>query len=141
MDSVYAILPTVNAVLNATSGVLIAIGLTLVRQGRRQAHRRVMLAAVATSAVFLICYLTYHIHVGHVRFAAHGWPRVIYFAILISHTILAAVVVPLILVTLVRALRGRFERHRKIARWTYPVWMYVSVTGVVVYLMLYHLFA
>jgi uncharacterized membrane protein YozB (DUF420 family) len=100
-----------------------------------------MLAAVITSAVFLICYLTYHAHVGHVRFPGHGWPRPVYFAILISHTLLAVTVVPLVIVTLSRALRGRFARHRAAARWTYPVWMYVSVTGVVVYLMLYHLFA
>ena len=100
-----------------------------------------MLAAVVTSALFLVCYLTYHAHVGHVRFPAQGWPRSVYFTILATHTVLAAAVVPLVIVTLDRALRGRYERHRQAARWTYPVWLYVSVTGVVVYLMLYHLYA
>lgn len=141
MASIYVALPVVNAVLNATSAVLIVRGVWLVRQGRRQSHRRVMLAAVATSALFLVSYLVYHAHVGSVRFPAHGWPRPLYFAILITHTLLAAAVVPLVIVTLVRALRGRYDRHRRIARWTYPVWLYVSITGVVIYLMLYQIFA
>jgi uncharacterized membrane protein YozB (DUF420 family) len=140
VPSFYTTLPAVNALLNATSAVLIAIGITLVRRGHPHAHKRVMLAAVVTSALFLISYLTYHAHVGNVRFTGQGWPRPVYFAILISHTILAAAVVPLVIVTLARALRGGFDRHRKAARWTYPVWIYVSVTGVVIYLMLYHLF-
>jgi uncharacterized membrane protein YozB (DUF420 family) len=135
------ILPTINALLNAASALLIAVGIVNIRRGRRAAHQRLMLAAVATSSLFLICYLWYHAHVGSVHFPAHGWPRPLYFCILTSHTILAVVVVPLVLVTLVRALRGRFERHRASARWTYPIWLYVSVTGVVVYLMLYHIFA
>jgi uncharacterized membrane protein YozB (DUF420 family) len=135
------ILPTINATLNATSALLIVAGILLIRRGRPNAHKRAMLAAVATSSLFLICYLWYHAHVGSVHFPAQGWPRRLYFAILISHTILAAATVPLVIVTVVRALRGRYERHRASARWTYPVWLYVSVTGVVVYLMLYHLFA
>lgn len=141
MASAYDILPAVNAVLNATSFLLILIGVSLIRRGNQQAHKRVMLAAVVTSALFLICYLTFHAHAGNVRFQGHGWPRPVYFAILISHTLLAVTVVPLVIVTLVRALRGRFEKHRRSAKWTYPVWMYVSVTGVVIYLMLYQIFA
>ncbi len=137
----YHILPAVNAFLNATSAVLIATGVVLVRRGRRQAHKRVMLAAVVTSSLFLLSYIWYHAHVGTVRFAGHGWPRPVYFIVLGSHTVLAAVVVPLVIVTVARALRGRLERHRASARWTYPVWLYVSVTGVVIYLMLYQLFA
>lgn len=136
----YSVFPALNAVLNGTSALLIVIGVVLIRSHRREAHKRVMLAAVVTSSLFLMSYLYYHAHVGSVRFEAHGLPRRIYFAILISHTILAAVVVPLVLLTLTRALRGRFERHRKSARWTYPVWLYVSVTGVVIYIMLYRLF-
>jgi uncharacterized membrane protein YozB (DUF420 family) len=133
-------LPAVNAVLNGTSAILIAIGIVLIRRGRRTAHKRFMLAAVVTSTLFLVCYLWYHAQVGNVRFTAYGWPRPLYFFILITHTILAAAVVPLVVVTVVRALRGRLARHRASARWTYPVWLYVSVTGVVIYLMLYRLF-
>jgi uncharacterized membrane protein YozB (DUF420 family) len=132
--------PTINAILNATSAILITTGIVLIRQGKRTAHKRVMLAAVVTSTLFLISYLWYHAHVGSVHFPGQGWPRPVYFAILTTHTILAAATVPLVLVTLTRALRGRFDRHRASARWTYPVWLYVSVTGVVVYVMLYHLF-
>ncbi len=136
----YSAFPVLNAFLNGTSAVLIATGVLLIRKQRRVAHKRVMLAAFVTSSVFLACYLYYHAHAGHVKFAGHGLSRRVYFAILTSHTILAAVVVPLVIVTLVRAFRGRFDRHRLIARWTYPVWLYVSVTGVVIYLMLYKLF-
>ena len=100
-----------------------------------------MLTALATSTLFLVSYLYYHYHVGSVHFRGQGWSRPIYFTILTSHTILAAVIVPLIIITLTRALRERFDRHRVIARWTYPLWMYVSVTGVIVYVMLYHLYA
>jgi len=135
------ILPTINAALNAASAVLIVVGILLIRRGNRAAHRRAMLAAVFTSSLFLLCYLWYHAHVGSVHFPAHGWPRPLYFSILTTHTVLAAAVVPLVLITLIRALRGRFDRHRASARWTYPVWLYVSVTGVIVYLMLYHLYA
>jgi putative membrane protein len=134
-------LPTLNALLNGASAILIAIGIVLIRRGHRAAHKRFMLAAVVTSSLFLISYLWYHAHVGSVHFPGQGWPRQVYFVILTTHTILAAVVVPLVLVTVVRAWRGRFERHRASARWTYPVWLYVSVTGVVIYVMLYHLFA
>lgn len=136
----YAIFPVINAVLNGASTVLIATGIVLIRCKRRVAHKRVMLTAVVTSSLFLISYLYYHAHVGNVRFQGHGYSRPVYFAILISHTVLAAAVVPLVLVTLTRALGGRFDRHRQSARWTYPVWLYVSVTGVVIYFMLYRLF-
>ena len=135
------LLPAINAVLNGTSAVLVAAGIVLIRHKKRTAHKRVMLAAVGTSTLFLLCYLWYHVQVGNVRFTAYGWPRPVYFFILTTHTLLAIVVVPLVLVTVIRALRGRFERHRASARWTYPVWLYVSVTGVVIYLMLYCLFA
>ena len=136
----YAIFPVLNAVLNATSAVLIVTGIGLIRVGRREAHRGVMIAAVVSSSLFLASYLYYHYHVGSVRFTGQGWIRPVYFGILITHTILAATVIPLVITTLVRALRERFDRHRAIARWTYPIWLYVSVTGVVIYLMLYHLY-
>src|SRR5512146_1239111 len=134
-------LPAVNAVLNGTSAVLIAIGRSFIKRGKMQTHRRFMLAAVVTSTLFLISYLWYHAHVGSVRFQGQGWPRPVYFSILITHTVLAAAVVPLVLLTLTRGLRGRYSRHRAIARWTYPVWMYVSITGVIIYVLLYHVFA
>ena len=134
-----ASLPAVNATLNATSAVLLAFGYFYIRSGRVDAHRRCMLAALATSALFLTSYLIYHYHVGSVPFAGRGWIRGVYFTILITHTILAVVIVPLVLITLARALKGNFVRHRAIARWTLPLWFYVSVTGVVVYWMLYRL--
>jgi uncharacterized membrane protein YozB (DUF420 family) len=137
----YSIFPALNAVLNGTSAVLIATGVVLVKQRRTTAHRRVMWAAVITSSLFLISYLWYHAHVGSVPFQGQGWPRPLYFSILLTHTLLAAAVVPMVLVTVTRGLRERYDRHRASARWTYPVWLYVSVTGVVIYLMLYHLFA
>ena len=140
MPETLTILPAVNAVLNGTSAVLIATAFGYIRRGRVETHRKLMLAAVATSALFLISYLTYHFNVGSVRFEGQGWSRPLYFSILITHTILAATVVPLVLITLNHGLRQRFMRHRRIARWTFPVWMYVSVTGVVIYVMLYHLF-
>lgn len=114
-------------------------GRWLIARGRVQAHRNTMIAAVTTSILFLISYLYYHAHVGSVPFRPRGDIRILYFAILISHTILAVAIVPLVGVTLVRGLRERFEKHRAIARWTFPLWVYVSVTGVVVYLMLYHM--
>jgi uncharacterized membrane protein YozB (DUF420 family) len=132
-------LPALNAVLNASAATLLAAGYRMIRSGRREAHRRMMLGAVVVSALFLASYLTYHAQVGSVRFQKTGWIRAVYFAVLISHTVLAAAVPPLVLVTLYRAAKGRFERHRAIARITLPVWLYVSVTGVVVYVMLYHL--
>ena len=137
----YAIFPVINASLNSASAILLLIGHSLIKRGRMAAHRAVMLSAVATSALFLSSYLYYHYHVGSVHFRGPGWSRPIYFSILISHTILAAVIVPLIIITLIRALRERFDRHAAIARWTYPLWIYVSVTGVIVYFMLYHWFA
>ena len=137
----YAMFPAINATLNGTSGVLLFVGRRFIKRGNMAAHRVVMLAALTTSSIFLACYLYYHWHVGSVHFQGQGWSRPLYFSILISHTILAAAIVPLIIITLSRALRERFDQHRAIARWTYPLWMYVSVTGVIVYFMLYHLFA
>jgi protein SCO1 len=137
----FAIFPPINATLNGTSAVLLVTGRALIMRGRMAAHRAVMIAALVTSSVFLACYLYYHYHVGSVHFAGQGFWRPVYFTILISHTILAAVIVPMILITLVRALRERYDRHRAIARWTFPLWLYVSVTGVVVYFMLYQWFS
>ena len=130
-------LPAVNATLNATSAVLLAIGYVLIRSGRRDAHKKTMLAAFCVSVVFLICYLIYHAQVGSVKYPGTGTIRTIYLTILLTHTILAASVPVLAIITLRRALKGNFPHHRKIARWTLPIWMYVNVTGVVVYLMLY----
>ena len=132
-------LPTLNAALNTTSAVLLLTGWRLIRRGRRDAHRRAMLAALATSTLFLVSYLAYHFQVGSVRFTGQGPIRTVYFAILVSHTVLAAAIVPLVLLTLARALRGRFEAHRALARVTAPLWLWVSVSGVVVYWMLYRL--
>jgi len=137
----YAMFPVIDASLNGASAVLLVTGRTLIKQGKMAAHRAVMIAALLSSSIFLACYLYYHWHVGSVRFQGQGWSRPVYFSILISHTILAAVIVPMIIITLSRALHERFDRHRAIARWTYPLWLYVSVTGVIVYFMLYHLFA
>jgi uncharacterized membrane protein YozB (DUF420 family) len=137
----YAAFPVINATLNGTSAVLLLVGRGLIKRGRMAAHRVVMLTALVTSTLFLTSYLYYHAHVGSVRFQGQGWSRPVYFGILISHTVLAAAIVPLVIITLSRALRGRFDRHRAIARWTFPLWLYVSVTGVVIYLMLYKLFA
>ena len=137
----YAIFPVIDASLNGTSAVLLLVGRGFIKRGRMAAHRAVMIAALASSGIFLASYLYYHWHVGSVHFQGQGWSRPLYFSILISHTILAAAIVPLVIITLSRALRERFDRHRAIARWTYPLWMYVSVTGVIVYFMLYHLFA
>jgi uncharacterized membrane protein YozB (DUF420 family) len=132
-------LPTLNAILNATSAVLLATGFVLIRQRKREAHRKVMLTAFATSVAFLISYIVYHVQVGSVPFPKQGAIRTLYFTILLTHTALAATVPVLAIVTLRRALAARFDKHRKIAKWTLPIWLYVSVTGVVVYLMLYHL--
>src|SRR5438067_317566 len=135
----YAMFPALNAALNGSSAVLLLAGRWFISRGRMAVHRAFMIAALVTSSLFLISYLYYHAHVGSVHFQGQGWARPVYFTILISHTILAALVVPMVIITLSRALRERFDRHRAIARWTFPVWMYVSVTGVVVYVMLYHL--
>jgi len=132
-------LPAVNATLNATAAVLLVWGYILIRRKSIAAHRRVMIAAFATSSVFLCCYLIYHFNVGSVRFPRTGTERTVYLSILATHTALAAAVPPLAIITLTRGLRERFDRHRKIARWTLPVWLYVSVTGVVVYWMLYRM--
>lgn len=137
----YAIFPALNATLNGVSALLLITGRWLISRRRIAAHRAVMLAALAASTLFLISYLYYHAHVGSVHFRGQGWIRPLYFTILTSHTILAAVIVPLVIITLSRALHERFDRHRAIARWTFPLWLYVSVTGVVIYVMLYRLFA
>ena len=137
----YQRLPRVNAALNATSGLLLAFGYSMIRVRRTAAHAASMLAAVATSAAFLGCYVYYHAHVGSVRFEGAPALRSVYLTILGTHTLAAVGVVPLVLMTLARALRGRFAAHRVLARWTLPIWGYVSVTGVVVYWMLYRLTA
>ena len=133
-------LPHLNAFLNSTSAFFLIAGYGFIRAGRIQAHRTCQVTAVITSTVFLISYLTYHYYHGDTRFLGQGMVRPFYFAILISHVILAIVIVPLVLITLYRAVRLDFIRHRRIARWTLPLWLYVSVTGVIVYLMLYHFY-
>jgi len=134
-------LPAVNATLNGLSAVLLAAGFIAIKTGRKIAHRNCMIAAFCTSAVFLVCYLTYHITVKTVtHFVDPAWFRPYYLTLLATHTILAAAIVPMILITLHRARKEQFEAHKKIARWTWPLWMYVSVTGVVIYLLLYQIF-
>jgi uncharacterized membrane protein YozB (DUF420 family) len=130
----------VNALLNGTSALLLVTGYLLIRRRRVSAHRACMLAAFVASAVFLASYLTLRYYAGMTRFTGQGWIRPVYFSILVSHTILAAAIVPLALMTLTRALRARFDRHARIARWTLPLWLYVSVTGVLVYVILYRLY-
>ena len=130
-------LPTVNAVLNGTSAVLLAFGYLFIRRKKVNLHKACMVSAFVISTLFLVSYLIYHYHAGSKPFPGEGWTRPLYFAILISHIILATVTLPLSIVTLGRGLRGRFEKHRSIARWALPIWLYVSVTGVAVYLMLY----
>ena len=132
-------LPAINASLNATSAVLLVWGHMLMHKHRIRAHKRVMIAAFSVSVGFLVCYLIYHAQVGSVPFQKSGWLRPVYFTILISHTILAATVPFLAVITLWRGLKNKFAAHRAIARWTYPIWLYVNVTGVVVFLMLYKL--
>src|SRR5216683_770048 len=132
-------LPHLNALLNTTSAILLLAGFRFIRRGRIRAHRNCQLTALFSSTFFLASYLTYHYFHGATRFPGQGIARPIYFIILITHTILAVVIVPLIFVTLYRAVRLDFIRHKKIARWTLPLWLYVSVTGVIVYLMLYRL--
>lgn len=134
-----ATLPTVNATLNACSGALLVLGYWFIRQRRIAAHRACMLAAFAVSALFLLSYVIYHAQVGSRPFTGVGWIRTVYFAVLIPHVILAAAILPLAIITLRRGLRMDVIRHRRIARWTLPIWLYVSVTGVIVYWMLYHL--
>jgi len=134
------IFPPLNAGLNGASAVLIAAGHSLIRRQKIRLHRACMISAVITSSLFLISYLYYHAHVRSVHFPGTGWVRPVYFTILISHTVLAAAVVPLVLLSLTYGLREKFDRHRRIARWAYPVWLYVSITGVVVYVMLYQIY-
>lgn len=133
------LLPSINATLNAISAVLLVWGFYLIRHTRITQHRRVMKTAFVTSCLFLVCYLIYHAQVGSVPFQHMGPIRIVYFSILITHTVLAATVPVLAIVTLRRGLAARYDKHRQIARWTLPIWLYVSVTGVVVYMMLYHL--
>jgi uncharacterized membrane protein YozB (DUF420 family) len=133
-------LPHLNALLNASSGALLAAGYYFIRRGRVTAHLRCMTAAVVVSLVFLTSYLVYHYNHGSTRFQGRGLVRPLYFSILLSHTVLAVVIVPLVFVTLRRAWRGDFGRHSRLARWTLPLWLYVSVTGVAVYLLLYQLY-
>jgi len=133
-------LPALNACLNATSAVFLLLGYWQIRQKKITAHRVCMSAAFLTSVLFLLSYLYYHYHHGSTKFQGQGTVRLLYFAILLTHTVLAVVIVPMILLTLRRALKGEFARHRPLARWTLPLWLYVSVTGVVVYLMLYQMY-
>jgi uncharacterized membrane protein YozB (DUF420 family) len=139
MKYLYA-LPHLNAILNATSGLLLVTGYLFIRRRQITAHRNCLIAALVASTLFLVSYLTYHYYHGSTRFTGQGLARPLYFAILISHTILATVIVPFVGVTVYRAARGQFAKHMRIARWTFPVWLYVSVTGVVVYLMLYQFY-
>ena len=132
-------LPAVNAALNATASILLVWGYTLIRRRRIQAHKRVMIAAFTVSVLFLVSYLVYHSQVGSVRFQRTGPIRAVYLSILLTHTVLAAAVPVLAILTLRRALQERFDRHRRLARWTLPIWLYVSLTGVVIYVMLYRL--
>ena len=140
MSNYFSLLPHLNALLNGTCAVLLVSGYIFVKRGRVQAHRICQVAAVVTSTLFLGSYLTYHYFHGTTRFVGQGSARPLYFIILTSHTILAVVIVPLVIVTLYRAIKGDVVRHRKIARWTLPTWLYVSVTGVIVYLMLYQIY-
>jgi uncharacterized membrane protein YozB (DUF420 family) len=130
-------LPAVNASLNGACTVLLLAGYAFIRNRKILLHRFSMIAAFLCSTVFLAFYIYFHLHAGVIRFGGQGWIRYVYFTILVSHTILAVLIVPLILITLTRALRERFDRHRAIARWTFPLWLYVSVTGVIVYWLLY----
>lgn len=132
--------PTLNAMLNATSALFLLSGYILIRRKNVSAHRLCMLSAVTASVLFFICYVIYHYNVGATKFQGPGWARTVYFSILIPHTILAVAMVPFVITTLVRALRNQFDKHRRVARWTFPVWLFVSVTGVIVYFMLYHWF-
>lgn len=136
----FSIFPALNAGLNGASAIMIATGRMFIRRHKVRLHRACMISAVVTSSLFLISYLYYHAHVGSVHFPGQGWVRPLYFTILISHTLLAVAVVPLVLISLNYALREKFDHHRRIVRWAYPVWLYVSVTGVVVYVMLYQIY-
>jgi len=132
------VLPTLNALLNSVCAILLIMGWISIKNKRRDLHRRFMLSAIVISIIFLTSYLLYHYNAGSTPYPRHDFTRVIYFSILIPHTILAALVVPLIITNLVFALKGKFDRHKKLARWVFPIWMFVSVSGVTIYLMLYH---
>ena len=132
-------LPALNATLNAISFVFLVTGYYFIRRGQRTRHRNCMVAALITSALFLTSYVIYHLNVGSVPSQRTGWIRTVYFAVLIPHVILAAAIVPLVLITVSRALSHRYDKHRRIARWTLPLWLYVSITGVIVYVMLYQM--
>jgi uncharacterized membrane protein YozB (DUF420 family) len=132
-------LPALNAVLNATAALFLGAGYWFIRRRRMEAHRACMVTAFTVSAAFLASYIVYHALAGSVPFTGGGWIRPVYFTVLITHIVLAAAILPLSLITLFRALRGRFEPHRAVARWTLPIWLYVSITGVVIYLMLYRI--
>jgi putative membrane protein len=140
VDLNITVLPHLNALLNATSGVFLVIGYVLIRRGHEAAHKRSMIAALICSAAFLMSYVIYHLHAGSRPFPGTGAIRGIYFAILITHVVLAAAILPLVLMTAMRGFRSQFDRHVRIARWTLPLWLYVSVTGVIVYVMLYQLY-
>ncbi|MET0214071.1 MAG: DUF420 domain-containing protein [Vicinamibacterales bacterium] len=133
-------LPALNAILNATAAVFLSVGYMQIRRGRIEVHKRFMLAALTTSALFLISYVVYHANTGSRPFPGGGVVRLVYFTILITHVVLAAVILPLALITASRGLRAQYDRHVRIARWTLPLWIYVSVTGVVIYLMLYQMY-
>jgi len=133
-------LPAVNASLNGLSAIFLMAGYRFIRRKNVPAHHRCMLSAVVTSTLFLICYVTYHLKAGRTVFKDPQWFRPIYLTLLLTHTVLAVVIVPMVIITLSRALRQRFDLHKRIARWTWPLWMYVSVTGVVIYFLLYHIF-
>jgi len=133
-------LPAVNACLNGLSTCFLVAGFILIRRKRTTAHRNCMLGAVTTSTLFLACYIYYHIHAGRTEFRDPAWFRPIYLTLLLTHTVLAVTIVPMVIVTLVRALRERFDQHKRIARWTLPLWLYVSVTGVLIYFLLYQIF-
>jgi putative membrane protein len=135
----YSVLPIVNATLNATSGIFLLTGYVLIRRRQIHAHRNAMLGAFATSTLFLCSYVIYHANAGSRAFTGQGMLRVVYFAILVSHVILAAAILPMAVSTLSRGLRGKYAEHKRIAKWTFPTWMYVSITGVIVYLMLYRM--
>jgi uncharacterized membrane protein YozB (DUF420 family) len=133
-------LPALNAVLNGTAGILLVIGYYYIRQGNMAAHKKVMISAFVVSSIFLVSYLIYHAHAGSTKFLGTGFIRPVYFSILISHIILAAAIVPMAIITMFRGLKERYDKHKRIARWTLPIWLYVSVTGVIIYVMLYHLY-
>ena len=135
----YSALPALNAGFNATSALLISLGYILIKQRAWTGHALCMISAMVTSTLFLISYIVYHLHHGSTPFPGQGWIRPVYFTILISHTLLAIVVVPLVLTTFWHALKSRFDKHVRLARWTFPIWLYVSVTGVVIYWMLYRM--